>query len=376
MLSIEKIDTTHKDQVKRFTRLPYRLYANHPQWVPPIYMDVEAQIDPKKQPFFEHSEAEFFIAVRDGRDVGRIAALNNRHYNEFKEKRQAQFYLFECEDDQEAADKLFERVFEWAKARGLDHVVGPKGFSVFDGYGIQIEGFEHRQIMSMMNYNYPYYVRLVENNGFTKEVDFVSCYLGKDEFHLPERVYPIVERLKKKGGFGVKNFGSKKELVKWADRIGKLYNDTFIHNWEFWPLTDREIKFSLDTIMTVADPRLIKLITYKENIVGFLLGFPDLSAAMQRAKGRLLPFGLVDILILEPKRTKWVSFNGAGVLPEFQGLGGNALLYVEMEKTIHDYHFEHADLTQVAETTEQMRADLINLGGKPYKNHRVYIRII
>jgi hypothetical protein len=127
----------------------------------------------------------------------------------------------------------------------------------------------------------------------------------------------------------------------------------------------------LDNLLTVADPRLIKVIAHNDEAVGFLFGFPDLSAALQRARGRLLPFGLVDLL-LEMRRTRWVALNGAGILPEFQGRGGNALLYAEMENTIREYHFEHADLTQVAETAEQMRADLINLGGKAYKNHRVY----
>jgi GNAT superfamily N-acetyltransferase len=375
MLKIEKIDPSKRDHVIRFTRIPYRIYANHPQWVPPLFMDVETQLDKQKHPFYEHSEAEFFIAVRDGRDVGRIAALENKHFNEYQGKHQAQFYLFECEDDQEAADALFTRVFDWAKTRGLDQVVGPKGFSGFDGYGIQVEGYEHRQMMSMMNYNYPYYVRLVENNGFTKEVDFVSCYLSRSAFHLPDRVHRIVERVNQRGEFGVKNFRTKKELKSWANKIGTAYNNTFVNNWEYYPLTDREIKFVVDTIMIVADPQLIKIITHKEDIVGFLFAFPDLSAALQRAKGRLLPFGIVD-LMLEAKRTTWVSLNGAGVLPQYQGRGGNALLYGEMEKTLHDYHYEHADLTQVAETAVQMRQDLINVGGKAYKNHRVYVRKI
>lgn len=373
MLKIDQIDTAIKQQVARFTRLPYRLYANHPQWVPPLLVDVETQLDRQKHPFYEHSQAEFFIASRDGRDVGRIAALDNKHFNECHGKHQAQFYLFECEDDQEVADVLLNRVFEWAKERGLDHVVGPKGFSAFDGYGIQVEGYEHRQMMSMMNYNYPYYVKLVETYGFTKEVDFVSCYLARDAFKLPDRVHRIVERVEKRGDFAVKNFQNKRELRSWANKIGRAYNNTFVNNWEYFPLTDREIKFVLDTIMLVADPNLIKIITHKGDIVGFLLAFPDLSAALQRAKGHLLPFGIVD-LMLEGRRTKWVSLNGAGVLPEYQGRGGNALLYAEMEKTLHNYHYEHADLTQVAETAVQMRHDLINVGGKAYKNHRVYVK--
>jgi hypothetical protein len=159
MLLIEKVDTTNKAQVKRFTRLPYRLYANHPQWVPPLFMDAEIQLNRNKHPFFEHSDADFFLATKDGRDVGRIAALENKRFNAYHKSKQAQFYLFECEDDQEVANALFERVFEWAKARELNHIVGPKGFGALDGYGIQVEGYEHRQMMTMMNYNYPYYVR-------------------------------------------------------------------------------------------------------------------------------------------------------------------------------------------------------------------------
>ncbi len=372
MLNVEKIDTTNKKLVNRFVRIPYRLYEKHPQWVPPILLDAETQLNRSKHPYYEHSDADFFIATKDGRDVGRIAALENKRFNSYHKTKQAQFYLFECEADQEVANVLFERVFDWAKGRGLDRIVGPKGFGALDGYGIQVEGYEHRQIMSMMNYNYPYYVRLVESLGFTKEVDFISCYMHKDTFHLPERVYKIVERVKTRNNLGVHSFETKKDLRTWANRIGKLYNDSFVNNWEYYPLTDREIQFLLENILTVADPRLIKIITHNdEDAIGFLFGFPDLSAAMQRAKGHLMPFGLVDIM-LEMKRTKWVSLNGAGVLPEYQGMGGNALLYVEMEKTLHNFQFEHADLTQVAESAVQMRHDLENVGGKAYKNHRVY----
>jgi len=371
MLNINKIDTNDKALVKRFVGIPYRLYKNHPQWVPPILMDAETQLNRSKHPFFEHSDADFFIASKDGRDVGRIAALENKRFNQYHKTKQAQFYLFECEDDQEVANALFERAFEWSKGRGLDRIIGPKGFGALDGYGIQVEGYEHRQIMTMMNYNYPYYVKLVENLGFTKEVDFISCYMSKETFHLPERFYRIVERVKSRNSLGVHYFKTKKDLRSWAKKIGKLYNDSFVNNWEYYPLTDREIQFLLENILTVADPRLIKIITHDDDAIGFLFGFPDLSAAMQRAKGRLLPFGLIDIL-LEMKRTKWVSLNGAGVLPEYQGVGGNALLYVEMEKTLKDFNFEHADLTQVAETAVQMRHDLENIGGKAYKNHRVF----
>lgn len=373
MLTIDKIDTRSRAQVHRFVNLPFRLYAKHPQWVPPLLIDAEMQLNRRKHPFYEHSDADFFVAVRDGRDVGRVAALENCHYNQYHHCRQAQFYLFDCEDDAEAAAALFERVFEWARARGLDTLVGPKGFGALDGYGMLVEGFEHRQMMTMMNYNYAYYPRLVEALGFKKEVDFVSNYISAETFRLPERVHHIADRVRERGSLQVLRFRNKKELIAWAGRIGKAYNQAFVNNWEYVPLTEREISFLVDNLMMVADPKLIKIIVHGEDVVGFLFAFPDVSAALQRARGHLFPFGLPDLL-LEMRRTKWVALNGAGILPEFQGRGGNTLMYSEMEKTVREFGFEHADLTQVAETAVQMRKDLENVGSKAYKNHRVYVR--
>jgi hypothetical protein len=375
MLTIEKIDTNNKEHVRRFTRLPFRLYAGHPQWVPPLIMDLETQLNRQRHPFFEHSDVDFFLAVADGRDVGRIAAMENKPFNKYHKTKKAQFYFFDCEDDQEIADKLFEAVFEWARARGLDNVVGPKGMSPFDGYGIQTEGFEHRQMMNMMNYNYPYYNKLVDAAGFTREVDFVSCYVDTTTFQLPERVHRIAERVQKRGTLRVLKMETKKDLRKIASQVGVAYNKAFVNNWEYYPLSEREVQFVVDTLMQVLVPRLAKLIMHEDDVVGFVLGFPDISAAMQRIKGKLLPFGIIDIL-LEMRRTRWISFNGAGILPEFQGRGGNALLYSEMVKTLNDYKFQHAELTQVANTAVEMRADLKNLNSKEYKNHRVYSRYI
>jgi hypothetical protein len=371
MLVVEKIDTRSKSQVRRFIDIPFRLYRDQPQWVPPILIDLKAQLNRDKHPYYDHSEADFFIIQRNGQDMGRIAVLENKHFNEYQGTRQAQFYFFECENDQEAANALFERAFEWARSHGLNAIVGPKGFGPLDGYGVLVEGFEHRQMMTMMNYNFPYYRDLIESIGFEKEVDFVSCHLNADKFRLPERVHSIARRVQERGTLRVLRFKNKRELLTWAQRIGEAYNKAFVNNWEYCPLTDREIDFVVDNILTIADPRLIKVIAHKDEAVGFLFGFPDVSAAIQRNKGRLLPFGILD-LMLELRRTKWVAMNGAGILPEFQGRGGNALLYAEMENTIHEFNFTDADLTQVAETATNMRSDLINLGGEAYKNHRVF----
>jgi hypothetical protein len=224
-----------------------------------------------------------------------------------------------------------------------------------------VEGFEHRQMMTMMNYNQPYLPEMLEAMGFEKEVDFISCYAEPSTFQMPERVYSIADRVEKKGVLTVKRFTSKKELKAWAPRIGRTYNQSFINNWEYYPLTDHEIKFVVDNILTVADHRLIKIILHGEDVVGFMFAFPDLSPAA--VKGAYF-LRIADIL-LELRRKVWVSINGAG-FSEFQAWW-NALMYAEMGgggarfwllPTLDSHRWR--DCGPDAN-------DLINLGGKPYK---------
>ena len=373
MLTIEKIDTSNKAQVRRFVRLPHKLYKDCPQWVPLLDVDAFAYLNRAKHPFHEHSEVDFFLAVRNGQDVGRIAAIENKPFNQYHNTKKANFYFFDCEDDQDLAGALFETAFDMGQGTAIWHtIVGPKGMGPLDGYGVLVFGHEHRNTMTMLNYNYAYYQELIEAQGFEKEVDFVSCYLPADNFKVPERVDRIAQRVMERSKLQVKRFKSKKELLQWANRIGQAYNGSFVNNWEYFPFSQREIDFVVDNIMMVADYRLIKVIVHGEDVVGFLFAFPDVSAAMQRSKGKLHPLSLVDLL-LDMKRTKSVSVNGMGILPEHQGRGGNAILYAEMGHTLLNFgQFQHVEMTQVAESAAQMRADLKNLNGVEYKNHRVY----
>jgi hypothetical protein len=373
MVTVEKIDTNSKAQVRRFISIPFQFYTDTPQWVPPIRIDIQDMLNKKKHPFYKHSEADFFIAVRDGKDVGRIAALENKSYNNYHHKKTINFYFFETEDNLETARALLDRAIEWGHERGLDTIVGPKGLGIFDGYGILEMGFEHRQMMTMMNYNHAYVPKMMEQLGFEKEVDFISNYLDLNTFVLPERIHRIAERVKKRGSLEVKKFKSRKELMPWTTKVGEVYNQSFINNWEYFPLLDDELDFHIKNVLSVVNHKLAKVIVHEGDPVGFLLAFPDISEAIQRSKGLLFPFGLVDMLT-EMKRTNWVALNGMGIMPEYTGRGGNAIMYSEMEKTVKEegFNFKHADLTQVAETAVEMRSDLINLGGKPYKNHRVY----
>jgi hypothetical protein len=373
MLETITIDPKSKQQMKEFLDLPYRIYKGTSQWVPFFRADVRAMLDPKKHPFYEHSEAQGFLVKKDGVVVGRVVAMNNRPYNRVHDSKLASFSLLDCIDDVAVLKALFAAVDNWARQRGLVEVVGPKPFSLGDGYGILVEGFEHRQMMTMMNYNHPYLPKLMETIGFKKVVDFVSCQVSIDDFRLPEKVQKVADRVLEKGTITVKSFHSRPELRKFGKAIGQVYNEVFIHNWEYYPYSKREIDMAVDNVTLFADPGLIKMLMDRDRVVGFLFAFPDMSRVIQQHQGRLNPISILHLLTAM-KSTEWVSVNGAGVLPEYYGRGGNALLYSEMVKTVKSRGFKFAEFTQVAESAQQMRKDLKLLGGKEVKNHRIFRR--
>ena len=370
---IEIINVNTKALKKEFVEFQYELYKDCKQFVPPFKNDIYAMMNEKKHPFYDHSISEFFLAKRDGKVVGKLSMLINRPFNEYHGTKDSEFYLFDCIDDQEVANTLFDHATHWTLEHGMNRIVGPKGYGPLDGYGIQVLGFEHRQMMNMMNYNYPYYQRLVENYGFVKEVDFVSSYIKLDEFVLPEKIKKAIEIAKKRGSLSVKSFKDKKEIYAWKDKLRNAYNNSFVKNWEYYPLSDRELKFVIDNAITFVIPEMVKFILDKDGeMVGFVLPFPDVSAVMQKNKGKLGPIEILR-LMRELNRTEWLDFNGIGILPEYQGMGGNALLMGALESAARgNPRFVHAELTQVAETATQMRKDLANLGVQIYKNHRVY----
>lgn len=371
-LNIVKLNTESRRDVDRFVEFPFRLYRDCPQWVPPLVGDARLQLDRRRYPFYDHSDAEFFLAERDGRIVGRIAVLDNRHYNEYWKSSVAFFNLFDAEDDPEAAQALFAAIEDWAKGRGLTKIVGAKGFLQGDGIGVLVDGFEHRPAIGIP-YNYPYYGALIEGAGYVRQRDFYSGYLS-GQMALPQRLRDIAAKMMERRGFTIKTFTSKAELRSWIPRIVQTYNDTFTGNWEFNPVTEREARVIGERLLAIADPKLIKLVMKGDQIAGFLFGFPDISEGIVRARGRLWPLGWFWIL-REFKRTRWVNLNGAGILAPYRGLGVNAILYAEMEKTIRSGQFEHADLVQIEEHVLTLN-DIQTMGARIYKTHRVYEKVL
>ncbi len=325
----------------------------------------------RRHPFFEHSDGAFFLAEMDGRAAGRIAVLEPRRFNEYRKRRDARFYFFDCRDDAAVAGALFAAAAEWARSRGLSRLIGPQGFSGMSGGGILVEGFQHPPAMTMMGYNHPYYGKLAENSGFRKYKDFFSAWLDGAAYTTPEKIARVADITLKRGGFRVAAMRTKKDLAAMAAEIGRIYNESWEDHDEYCPLTEKELSRLASGLLLVSDPSLIKVILKGDDVAGFCLAFPDLSDALRAARGRLTPFSMLRLLA-EKKRTRRYIINGIGILPRYRNTGGTAVIYRELERTLKSRNVLGADLTQIAETTVLMLKDMETLGGRVYKTHRVF----
>ena len=376
---IIRIDLTNKNHIQDFLALPFSVYRDTPQWVPPLQMDERLRLDSKRNPFYKHSGAAFFIAYKRSSPVdegihpiGRIAVLDNRHYNDFNKEATAFFYLFECENNIDAAHALFNSAFDWARARGLTRIVGPRGFTPLDGFGLLVKGFEYRPAFGMP-YNPAYYVDLIEAQGFQPHGEAVSGYLDPD-IQFPERIHQLAERLAQRRGLRIARSNNRAELRALIPHIKELYNASLEGTTGNTPLTDEEVGALANQILWLADPRLIKLVMKNDKAVGFMFAYPDVSAALQKTKGKLFPFGWLTLL-RELKRTDWLNINGAGLLPEYRGSGGMAILYSEMFKSVVESgQFRHAEVVQIGVENEAMQREMENFGITFYKTHRTYAR--
>ncbi|MGE5643452.1 MAG: hypothetical protein ACM3Y8_10610, partial [Byssovorax cruenta] len=209
-MNIIQLDLNNKKQVDDFLRLPFSIYRDIPQWVPPLQMDDRIRLSPKRFPFYKHSQAGFFLAYEGTRPIGRLAVLDNRRYNEFNNTKTGFFYLFECENNIVAATALFNCAFEWARSRGLDKIKGPQGFTPLDGFGLLVKGFEHRPAFGLP-YNPAYYVDLIEAQGFIKEGESVSGYLSTD-IQFPARIHQLAEKLAQRRGLYILRCNTRADL--------------------------------------------------------------------------------------------------------------------------------------------------------------------
>ncbi|HEV8600451.1 MAG TPA: hypothetical protein VGQ69_13920 [Gemmatimonadales bacterium] len=362
-------------QLRRFIDFPYRLHARDPLWVPPLRRDVALLLSRSKNPFFEHAEAEYFLAEREGAVVGRIAAIANRLHNEFHQDKVGFFGFFELVDEQSVADALLAVAAVWLRERGFDTIRGPASFSTNDESGVLVDGFQYPPTL-LMPHNPPYYLPLLERAGFTKAKDLLVYEGGSEahQVHVPERLARGTELIRKRMGLVVRPLNLR-DFPAEVERIKELYNRCWEKNWGFIPMTDHEIEHLARQFKPVVVPGLAPFLEKDGKPIGFALALPDLNVVFRtNRKGRLFPVVLKLLWALKTRKIRRLRILLLGILPEYRGRGLDAILYHWIWTTGNAYRIYWGEAGWILEDNAAMNAGLLKMGFTVYKTYRMLDR--
>lgn len=359
--------------LQHFIDLPYRLHARDPLWVPPLRMDLDTILSRTKNPFFEHAEADYFIAERNGEVVGRVAAIHNRLHNETHEDKVGFFGFFECVQEQGVADALLAEAGNWIRAHGLDTMRGPASFSTNDECGVLVEGFDTPNTL-MMPHNPPFYPMMIEAAGFKKAKDLLVYRGGYETAYIPvpERLARGTELIQKRQGITIrpldmKNFDADVELIK------QIYNGAWEKNWGFIPMTDHEIDHLAKQFKPVVNPDLVPFAMKDGKVVGFGLVLPDFNQVFRTNRnGRVFPSALSLLWAIKRKKIRRCRILLLGILPEWRGKGIDAMLYHYIWTTSPKHGITWGEAGWILEDNPAMNAGLEKMGFTVYKTYRLY----
>jgi GNAT superfamily N-acetyltransferase len=362
-----------KSSLRQYISLPQRLYQSYANWVPPIYADEWKFHDPKRNLALTSSDVVRVIAERAGKAVGRIMGIHLLQPNEQKTEA-TRFFNFDCVNDQAVAHSLLHFVEEWAAQEGINKLIGPFGFSDKDPQGLQIEGLEHLPVIAAPS-NPPYLPSLLEGEGYTKEFDCLSYKLPieKEGPPLYEKVY---QRILRNRSLKLVEFKTKREIKPYIVPALRLVNETYGAVFGFVPMSEGEMKRLAAQYMPVIDPAFLKVVEDETGqLIGFVIAMPDMSRGIQRAKGRLLPFGFLQMLAAARKTRQLNAMLGA-IKQDFRSRGVNVLLGKALMRSALERGFEFIDSHLVLESNLKMCAEYENLGGRIYKRFRVYQKTV
>jgi hypothetical protein len=369
-MSVQIKEVQSKRDLKKFIFLPEEIHRHHKNWVPPLYMDEWDFYNPAKNSAFRHSSTILLLAFRDNKPVGRIMGIVNHKYNKTHNETHARFFDLECLEDPEIASALITAVENWARKNGMTKIIGPLGFSDKDPQGFMIEGFDMPMAVAT-NCSLPFMPGLIENCGYTKEVDLYSYKLDIPD-GTPQIYHTIYQRAKTNGGFTMKEFTSKKELRKYIRPVFQLINETYAEIYGFAELENDEMDFMANRYMFILNPKFIKVVLDKNNrIAAFIIGMPEMAGGIRKARGRLFPFGFLKIL-WESKTTKMLTLYLGAIREEYRNSGLDALMGIKMLDTAKKEKMKFMDSHLVLETNIKMRREYEKLGGVIYKRYRIY----
>ncbi|MCK5739639.1 N-acetyltransferase [bacterium] len=365
---IKIIPVLTRKQRNQFIRFPWKVYRSDAQWVPPLLRDSKEMLNTKKFPFFEHSEAAFFLAQKGTEIVGTICAILNNRHNQIHNQNLGFFGFFEFIDDVEVSRALLETALKWCGERGLDAMRGPANYSQNETCGLLIDGFDTSP-MVLMTHNPPYYQTHYEQFGLTKSMDLLAYRLTTAE-KFPARLIRTAEKLKERSTITIRGMNNK-DFKNEIQRVKEIYNQAWLPNWGFVPLTEAELNHLAKELHTGYDPELALIAEKDGKPVGFSLAMPNLNPAIKAANGRLFPFGLFKIL-REAKKVNSLRVVIMGVIPEYQKQGIDSMFYLESYKRALAKGYEWGECSWILENNKMMNRALQMLGAKVYKTYRMY----
>lgn len=366
---VDIVPVTSAKTLRQFIQLPWKIYQEDRFWVPPLIVDMKRLLDKAKHPFFDHSSADLFLAVRRGDVVGRIAAILNNNHNRYHNEKTAFFGFFESMPDQDVASALLDRAAHWARERGMIQLRGPMNFSTNETAGILIEGFDSRPCL-MMTHNPRYYPGLIEKEGFDKAMDLYAWWLLTEK-GLNPKIARVGEMVLRESGIKIRTIDMKRFWNE-VDVLKTIYNDAWSTNWGFVPMTDAEFKHMAGDLKTIVDPRVVLIAEKNGEPVAFSLALPDFNQALAKINGRLLPFGLAK-LIYYGRRIRQVRVLALGIAKKMQNWSGlGAALYYESYRRGVEAGYRSCEFSWTLENNDLINRSMKLFGAGIYKRYRIY----
>lgn len=365
-ISVRPVDS--KGQLRLFIKFPWRIYHDDPVWVPPLICEQKNFLDPRKNPFFEHGEAKYFIAWRGEEPAGRIAAIVNRTYNEYYNEKAGFFGFFECVEDYSIAEDLFDAAAQWVKQKGMHEIYGPESFSTNDECGFQLDGYD-RPPMLLMPHSKPYYIGFAERYGFTKAKDLYAYYIDRSAVD-PHKVIAPADKIREKGRFSIRNLRMRRFREE-VDLICDIYNTAWKDNWGFIPMTAAEVDHLKNQLKPIVDPELVFFAEVEGQPAAFCVGLPDYNQVLAKLGGRLLPFGIFK-LIRHRRKIDAVRILILGVKQQYQRRGIETVFIAEILRTCLKKGYYKAEMSWTLEDNILINRAIERIGAERYKTYRIY----
>jgi GNAT superfamily N-acetyltransferase len=365
---LKKVESPH--EIDRFIHFPHQIYSNDTPWVAPLDNERKVFLSQEINPFFDHAEAEYFLAQStDGKTLGRIAAIVDYDHNRFHQEKTGFFGMFECVNDVEVSTHLLNAVEQWSRNKGLDRMRGPMNLSINHECGLLVENFDDSPVLGIP-YNPPYYADLLLHWGLEKAKDLVSLDLQLTQ--IPEYLQRAVSLIQKRNRFSIRCLQMDR-FDQEMDLLWEVYNSAWEANWGFVPMNHKEFVFTAREMKRVVDPRLCFIAEVGGEPAGFSLTLPDVNQALKPMQGKLFPFGWLKF-ILGKRRINRSRVITLGVKKQFQRLGIDAFFYYATYKQLMEMNIFRVDMSWILEDNQAMIGPIEKIGGIPYKRHRIYER--